>query len=104
MILHVALFAWKPEISKDEVDQILKSVCELKSKIDGIVEIYAGDNFSKWNDGFTHAVVVLAKNIEALESYREYPEHKIIAAKIDNMEAKSIGIDLIHKKSLSIDH
>jgi hypothetical protein len=93
VIVHIALFAWKPGIPEDTIREIATTIQSLKMKIPGVLEIYFGQNFSKWNKGFTHAFVVITKDKQALELYRNHPDHKAIAAEIDSIEAKSIGVD-----------
>jgi len=93
MIVHIALFKWKDNVQKSEIDQALTDVLALKNKVDDLIDIYCGENFSKWSEGFTHAVVVLAKNNIALDAYRKHPDHEDVATRIEDMEVKSIGID-----------
>lgn len=93
MIIHIALFEWKPEVSKNAVEHALEDVRTLKTKVDGLIDVLCGENFSKWSGGYTHAVVVLAKNRQALEAYRKHPDHEDVATRIEKMEVKSIGID-----------
>lgn len=94
MIIHVALFKWKPGVRAKAVQQAMSDVRALKYKVDGIVDIRCGKNFSPWNEGFTHALVVLAQNKAALEAYRNHPDHKVIAKNIEAMDGGSIGIDI----------
>ena len=93
MIIHIALFKWKNTVRKDEIDKALKDVAKLKTKIPGIIDIKYGKNFSKHSKGLTHAVVVTAKNRNALQAYREHPDHIIVAEKINKMEENGIGVD-----------
>ena len=93
MIIHIALFKFKPEVSEEEVTNVIEEVRELKKKIPQVVELYAGKNFSKHSQGFTHAIVIKFKSKEDIDSYRSHPEHKPIADKLDKMEEDSIGID-----------
>ncbi len=93
MIVHIALFKWKSNVSPKDIEQILADVRLLKSKVEGIIEIHCGENFSKWNEGFTHAFVIFAKDRIALESYRNHPDHKDVANRIEKIEGKSIGLD-----------
>lgn len=93
MIVHIALFKWKPEVSQDTIEKAFDDVRSLKSKVDGLTDIMCGENFSKWNEGFTHAVVVLARDRTALEAYRNHPDHVVVGNLIDIIEEKSIGID-----------
>lgn len=93
MIVHIALFSWKKGTKEKEIDKALKDVKLLKNKVDGLIDVRCGKNFSKWNEGFTHAVIVMAKTRVALDAYRIHSFHKEVADKIEKMEEKSIGID-----------
>jgi hypothetical protein len=92
-IIHIALFRWKEKIQSSEIQKALEEVKSLQTKVDGLHAIHCGENFSKWADGFTHAVVVVAQTREALAAYRTHPDHENIAQKIETMEEKSIGVD-----------
>lgn len=70
----------------------MKEVEKLAS-IQGIESIRCGRNFSKHIKGFTHAVVVTARNKVALDAYRNHPSHLVVARKIEEMEEDGIGID-----------
>ena len=93
MVIHIAIFKFNPQHTKEQIDQAMKEVQDLKNKIPQIIEIFAGNNVSKYSQGFTHAIVVKFKSKEDLEAYRAHPDHKPIAEKLDQMEADSIGID-----------
>ena len=93
MIIHVALFKFKPEVSKEVIDNAMNEVRVLKNKIPHVLEISAGENFSKHSKGFTHAIVVKFNSKEDIDSYRAHPAHKPIADKLDSIEEDSIGID-----------
>ena len=94
MIIHLALFKFKPEISKEGVSTAMDEVRMLKNKIPQIIEISAGENFSKYSKGFTHAIVVKFSTKKDIDAYRAHPDHKPIADKLDKIEADSIGIDI----------
>lgn len=68
-------------------------VRDLGNKIPQIIEISAGENFSRHSKSFTHAIVVKFNSKEDIVAYREHPDHKPIADKLDSMEEDSIGID-----------
>lgn len=71
----------------------MDDIKNLKPEIPEIINISCGENFSRWNEGYTHAVVVKVKNRTALDAYRMHPTHQPIAKRIETMEARSIGID-----------
>lgn len=93
MIVHIAIFKWKNGTSKDRIKKALDDVKSLKTKCKGVADIMCGENFSKWSEGFTHAAVVIAKDKEALDEYRNHPMHKLVADEIEEMEEHGIGID-----------
>lgn len=93
MIIHTALFKWKPEVAPETIDKLIGDIRALKNQIPQIVDIYAGENFSKWAKEYTHAVVVIFKNKKDLDAYRSHPAHKPVADACDAYEADSIGFD-----------
>jgi len=93
MVIHIALFAWKSDVSPAQIVKALQDVRDMKSKVPGIVDIYCGENFSRWNEGFTHAFVVLTRDRASLDAYRNHPDHVAVGHLVDSMETKSIGID-----------
>ena len=93
MVIHIALFAWKDTIPPQDILNALEEVRRMQDKVAGLKSIYCGENFSRWNEGFTHAVVVLAESREALETYRKHADHVAVGKLMDSMETKSIGVD-----------
>lgn len=97
MIVHIALFRWRENISQEQINGLMRSISNLKNKIPDVVSLYAGENFSKWNEGYTHAVVVTTRTRSGLDSYRNHPAHIPVAKAVDKMEEQSIGIDFEDK-------
>lgn len=93
MITHIAIYKFKDSVTEEEIDSALLEVKSLKDKIDGLDNILVGKNYNKWNEGYTHAIVVLAENQEALNAYRAHSDHEKVAKILDEMEDKGIGID-----------
>jgi Stress responsive A/B Barrel Domain len=91
--VHIAIFKWKPDVDDTVVHTALQKVKSLEELVDGISEIHVGANYSKWNKGFTHAVVVIGQSQDAIDRYREHPVHVAVAHDIDSMEEDGIGID-----------
>ncbi len=93
MIVHIALFRWKPGATAEQTTEALEKVKALKNECEGINDIFCGENYHKESKGFTHGVVVIARNQEALDSYRKHPDHRIIAATIEAIEEDGLGFD-----------
>ncbi|MBI4021666.1 MAG: Dabb family protein [Candidatus Aenigmarchaeota archaeon] len=92
MIIHLALFRWKPDIPNAAVDQALERVRRLQDVCDGI-DIFCGQNTHPDAKGFTHGVVVVARDQAALDRYRQHPDHQDVAEKIEAIEEDSLGFD-----------
>lgn len=93
MVIHIALFRWKNGTTEKEINNFLESIRQLKDKCSGIANIFCGKNYHQESKGITHGVVVLAENQEALDNYRNQPDHKIIAEKIELVEEDGLGFD-----------
>jgi hypothetical protein len=94
MIIHIALFKWRDDVSEEEIASVIGEIQSLKGKINGVIELYCGKNFSKWSKGYTHAVIVQVKDRKSLDTYRNHPEHLPIAKKVEELAEDSIGIDI----------
>lgn len=94
MIVHLALFKWKPEASPAEIEEVLKQLRELPSVIPDLLGLSSGDNFSALSQGFTHALVAYFPDRGGLERYRHHPAHqKIVKEMINPMAAQILTAD-----------
>ena len=94
MIIHIALFKWRASVSEEEINRVMGEIQSLKEKINEVIELYCGENSSKWSKNYTHAVIVRVKDREALEVYRNHPSHLSVAKRVEELEEDSIGIDV----------
>lgn len=97
MNVHIALYRWKPAVTSDEVEQALAEVESLATKVPGIVEISTAENASKYNEGYSHVILVRGNNQEAIDAYRAHPDHMRVAERLDGMEDHGIGVDFATK-------
>ncbi len=93
MIAHIAIYKFKAGTSEEAINQVLLEVRALRNKVPELNDILVGKNYNKWNEGYTHAIVVLAESQAALDAYRAHPDHEKVAEILDKMEDKGIGID-----------
>lgn len=93
MIVHIALFKWKSSIPQKEIDNLMRDIESLQWKIPEVVQLYAGENFSIFNQGFTQAVVVITNDREGLEVYRHHDFHLPLAQKVESFAENSLGFD-----------
>ena len=93
MIIHIALFKWKSGTDEKAIQEVLKNIKVLKNELNDIRDISVGKNYHNESKGFTHGVVVLAENQEALDKYRKHPRHTTILKNIEAIEEDSLGFD-----------
>jgi hypothetical protein len=93
VVTHIAIYRWKNGTSDHDIEQALADVRLLKEKVDGLLDIRCGKNFSRWNEGYTHAIVVMGRDQASLDAYRSHPDHEAVAKRIEAMEEAGIGID-----------
>jgi heme-degrading monooxygenase HmoA len=94
MQVHLALYRWKAGTSSEQITEAMQAVEALASKVPGIVEISTGVNTSQYNEGYSHVILVRGENQEAIEAYRQHPDHKKVADAISLLEEHGIGVDL----------
>ena len=75
---HVVLFKFKPEATKEQIDEIVAGFQQLPKKIDGITAFEWGTNNSPegLNEGFTHCFAVSFKDAKSRDAYLPHQAHK----------------------------
>jgi riboflavin synthase len=91
--IHIAMFKWKDAANPLEIEKAVSEIRGLRNKVPGIIDIRCGANRHAESKGLTHAIVVLAESKQALDAYREHPEHRRAASVIARMEADGLGCD-----------
>ena len=76
MVEHIVLFRWADEAGKEAINQAVEELRGLKNKIEGIVNLSCGENFSDRAKGYTHGLVVRFTDRAALEVYGPHPAHQ----------------------------
>ncbi len=92
-IVHVALFRWKKDVEAGSIENVFDDISSLETKCKGISGIMWGENFSQFSEGFTHVLVVLAKDKASLEAYRKHPLYKSIDKEIEKMQERIMSVD-----------
>ena len=76
MVEHVVLLKVKEGTPQAKIDAMVEGVRGLKAKIEGIVEISIGKNYTDRGQGFDYALVVRMESKETLERYLPHPDHQ----------------------------
>ncbi|WCK52990.1 Dabb family protein [Aneurinibacillus sp. Ricciae_BoGa-3] len=91
MVEHIVLFKFSEGTQKDQKDEAIHKIKNLKHEIPGILDLQSNYNFSTSNQGFEIGLTVRLETKEALEAYGPHPKHQALVAYL-----KEIGLtDLI---------
>jgi hypothetical protein len=80
VVEHMVIFKFGSETTEEQLQNCAKQAIELKSHIDGIVDIAAGVNFSDRSQGFQLGLTVRFTDRAALEAYTPHPKHQELVA------------------------
>jgi hypothetical protein len=97
---HVVLFKFKPEATKEQIDQIVAGFQALPKKIDGITAFEWGTNNSPEGlaEGFTHCFVVSFKDAKSRDAYLPHQAHKEFVAILLPRLEKVLVVDYFAQK------
>ena len=75
MIEHLVILKFREDATLDQVNAFLTAAKALKGKVEGVVDLTVGQNFTDRSKGYTHGVCVRFEDKAALERYLPHPEH-----------------------------
>lgn len=94
MIEHIVLFKWIETATPEAIEAAVTELRGLKGKIEGIVDLSCGTNFSDRAQGFTHGLVVRFTDRAALEAYGPHPAHQhVVQNFISPIRADILALD-----------
>jgi hypothetical protein len=94
MIEHIVLFKWIETATSEAIEAAVTELRALKGKIEGIVDLSCGTNFSDRAQGFTHGLVVRFTDRAALEAYGPHPAHQhVVQNFISPIRADILALD-----------
>lgn len=96
MNVHVAIYEWKAGTQESYVRELLMGIANIEKFLPG-VQIFVGENTSKYGEGYTHAIVVVGAAQADIDAYRAHPEHARLAEKIDAIESRGVGVDIVNR-------
>lgn len=82
MIEHIVLLKAKAGVTPEEEKKILTSLVGLKDQVPGVLDPWAGPNFSQRSQGFTHVFYVRFSDRAALQAYLDHPAHQAVVAEV----------------------
>jgi hypothetical protein len=76
MIVHTFAFRWKPGVSEEQKQRVLREIQALHTQIPGILETNVGFNFSPRSLGYEFGGVMKFADRGTMEAYNNHPVHQ----------------------------
>jgi len=76
MVIHTFSFRWKPDTTEAQKQRAQNEIRALQGQIPGLLETFAGVNFSPRSQGYEFAGVMKFNDRGALEAYNGHPVHQ----------------------------
>lgn len=78
MILHLAMFTWKDDVTPEAVASLTEALTEMAAGIPVLRSYVCGDNLHVRPGGADYAVAAIVDDAEALGTYLDSPLHKAV--------------------------
>lgn len=80
MILHIAQFTWKPEVTEEDVAALTAALTGMAAQIPSIRSYVAGPNLRLRPSPSDYAVAAVVDDPEGLAAYLDHPLHAAVYA------------------------
>lgn len=92
MIRHIVLFKIKDEF-KDEIPQLVENFYGMKGKIEGMLELEAGQDVLHSDRSYDLGLVTVFDNMESFEAYQTHPVHMPVRKRMHEVRSASVSCD-----------
>ncbi len=82
MILHLAEFNWKDDVSAEDVAQLCEALVAFRRRVDGIVDYHFGSDLGLRPGNADFGIVAVVESPEALHGYLDHPAHQELYKKV----------------------
>jgi len=94
VVEHIVLFRWTEGASREAIESAVAELRGLKGKIEEIVDLSCGANFSGSAKGYTHGLVGRFRDRAALDAYLAHPEHqRVVHSRVNPIRADLLIFD-----------
>ena len=95
MILHTFFFRWKAEATPAHKQRALHQILGFQGQVPGLLETYAGENFSQRSNGHGFAGVMKFTDRAALDAYAINPLHvELLTWLVPLIEATEVDFEV----------
>ena len=92
MIRHIVLFKIKDEF-KDEIPQMVKNFYGMKGKIEGMLDLEAGQDFLQSERSYDLALITVFDSRESFQAYQTHPVHMPVKKRMHEVRSASVACD-----------
>ena len=103
MLYHLVLMKFNPEVKEADIDALEQAFERLPDIIVEIQSYEFGRDIVRSERSYDFGLVSLFANIEALNRYREHPEHQKVLVRIKKMCADIVAVDFEPEPLVSVD-
>lgn len=92
MIRHIVLFKIKDEY-KDEIPQLVANFNGMKGRIEGMLELEAGQDVLHSDRSYDLALVTVFDSMESFQAYQTHPVHQPVRKRMHEVRSASVACD-----------
>ena len=92
MIRHIVLFKIKDEF-KDELPQLVKNFEGMHGRIEGLIELEAGQDILHSERSYDLALITLFEDRASFDAYQTHPVHLPVKKRMHEVRSASVACD-----------
>ena len=92
MIRHIVLFRIKDEF-RDEIPQLVKNFYGMKGKIEGMLDLEAGQDVLHSERSYDLALITVFDSMASLQVYQAHPVHLPVKKRMHDVRSASVACD-----------
>ena len=92
MIRHIVMFKIKDEF-KNEIPQLVKNFYGMKGKIEGMLDLEAGQDLLHSDRSYDVALITVFDSMESFKAYQDHPVHLPVKKKMHEVRSASVSCD-----------
>lgn len=93
-IVHIVLFKWIEDATSEAIEAVMNGLRGMEGRIEGLLYVSCGENFSGRAQGFTHGLVTRFTDRAALDAYATHPVHvEVIEKYIKPIRSDVLALD-----------
>ena len=76
MVIHTFAFRWKPAVTEDQKQRVIREIRALQGQIPGLIETNVGANISPRSHGYELGGVMKFSDRRSFDAYNDHPVHQ----------------------------